>query len=53
METGEAPSENMTTIAASEMIELITSLLDPDVLLSKSDDAKWSPAVRPMHRIFD
>ncbi|MEK9698313.1 MAG: hypothetical protein VW270_21265, partial [Candidatus Poseidoniales archaeon] len=53
METGEAPSENMTTIAASEMTELITSLLDPDVLLSKSDDAKWSPAVRPMHRIFD
>lgn len=53
METGEAPSENMTTIATSEMTELITSLLDPDVLLSKSDDAKWSPAVRPMHRIFD
>jgi hypothetical protein len=53
METGEIASESMNTIATSEMTELITSLLDPDVLLSKSDDAKWSPAVRPMHRIFD
>jgi len=53
METAETASTIPTTIAASEMTELITSLLDPDVLLSKSDDAKWSPAVRPMHRIFD
>ena len=53
METAETASTVPTTISASEMTELITSLLDPDVLLSKSDDAKWSPAVRPMHRIFD
>ena len=53
METAETASEVPTTISASEMTELITSLLDPDVLLNKSDDAKWSPAVRPMHRIFD
>jgi len=53
METAETASEVPYTVAASEMTELITSLLDPDVLLSKSDDAKWSPPVRPMHRIFE
>lgn len=53
METGETASEVPYKISASEMTELITSLLDPDVLLEKSDDAKWIPPVRPMHRIFD
>jgi len=53
METAETASEVPYIVAASEMTELITSLLDPDVLLSKSDDAKWSPPVRPMHRIFE
>lgn len=53
LETAETTSQVPTTISASEMTELITSLLDPDVLLNKEDDAKWSPAVRPMHRIFD
>jgi len=53
METAETASEVPYTVAASEMTNLITSLLDPDVLLSKSDDAKWSPPVRPMHRIFE
>lgn len=48
-----SPSENLNTIAMSEMTNLISSLLDPDVLLTKSDDASWSPPIRPMHRIFD
>ena len=53
METAETASEVPYTVSASEMTELITSLLDPDILLSKGDDAKWSPPVRPMHRIFE
>ena len=52
-DTFETPSEVPTRIAMSEMTEIITSLLDPDILLTKSDEAAWSPAVRPMHRIFD
>ena len=40
-------------IALGEMSEYITSLLNPDVLLTKSEDAEWVPPVRPMHRIFD
>jgi len=40
-------------IALSEMGDYITSLLNPDVLLTKADDAEWVPPVRPMHRIFD
>lgn len=51
--TFEAASDTPTTINMSEMTEIITSLLDPDVLLTKSDEATWSPPVRPMHRIFD
>ena len=46
-------SDNPSSIAMSEMTELITSLLDPDILLTKSDEATWTPPVRPMHRIFD
>ena len=53
LESADTASDNMYTIAASEMTELITSLLDPDIMLTKSDDAKWSPPVRPMHRIFE
>lgn len=53
METGETASEVPYIVSSGEMTELITSLLDPDVLLGKSDDAKWIPPVRPMHRIFD
>ena len=53
METGETASQIPYIVAASEMTTLITSLLDPDVLFEKSDDAKWIPPVRPMHRIFD
>jgi len=52
-ETAETASEVPYTVAASEMTMLISSLIDPDVLLVKSDDAKWSPPIRPMHRIFD
>jgi hypothetical protein len=40
-------------IALGEMGEYIASLLNPDVLLTKSSDAEWVPPVRPMHRIFD
>jgi len=46
-------SDNPSSIAMSEMTEMITSLLDPDILLTKSDEASWTPPVRPMHRIFD
>ena len=53
METAETASEVPYAVSASEMTDLITSMLDPDVLLSKGDDAKWSPPVRPMHRIFE
>ena len=49
----ESANENLNTIAMSEMTDIISSLLDPDVLLTKSDDASWSPPIRPMHRIFD
>ena len=52
-DTFETPNDVPTRIAMSEMTEIITSLLDPDILLTKSDEAAWSPAVRPMHRIFD
>ncbi len=44
---------NPTALNLSEMSEYITSLLNPDVLLTKADDAEWCPPVRPMHRIFD
>ena len=45
--------ENPTALNLSEMSDYITSLLNPDVMLTKSEDAKWVPPVRPMHRIFD
>jgi len=48
-----SPSEDESSIAMSEISEYITSLLNPDLLLTKSDDATWSPAIRPMHRIFE
>ena len=51
--TWDSPSNDPSTIAMSEISEYITSLLNPDLLLAKSDDATWSPAIRPMHRIFD
>jgi len=37
----------------SEVSTYITSLLNPDILLMKNDDVKWSPPIRPMHRIFE
>lgn len=53
-ETYEIPAENNpTALNLSEMSEYITSLLNPDVLLTKAEDAEWVPPVRPMHRIFD
>ena len=52
-DTYEAPSDQYTSIALSEMGEYIESLINPDVLLMKSEDAKWIPMVRPMHRIFE
>ena len=48
-----AGENNPTALNLSEMSEYITSLLNPDVLLTKSEDAEWVPPVRPMHRIFD
>jgi len=52
--TFDIPGENNpTALNLSEMSEYITSLLNPDVLLTKADDAEWVPPVRPMHRIFD
>ena len=53
METYLSPSDDPSTIAMSEISTYITSLLNPDVLLTKNDDAKWSPPIRPMHRIFE
>ena len=52
-ETYESPSDDPEKIALSEMGNYIESLINPDVLLMKSEDAKWIPMVRPMHRIFD
>ena len=52
-DTFETTLDDPTRISMSEMSDLITSLLDPDVLLNKSDDPVWSPPIRPMHRIFE
>lgn len=53
METYTSPSDDPSSIAMSEISTYITSLLNPDVLLMKNDDVKWSPPIRPMHRIFE
>ena len=53
METYTSPSDDLSSIAMSEISTYITSLLNPDVLLMKNDDVKWSPPIRPMHRIFE
>ncbi len=53
MDTYLSPSDDPSTIAMSEVSTYISSLLNPDVLLMKSDDVKWSPPIRPMHRIFE
>jgi len=45
--------DNPTALNLSEMSDYITSLLNPDVLLTKGEDADWVPPIRPMHRIFD
>lgn len=52
-DTFETTLDDPTRISMSEMSDLITSLLDPDILLNKSDDPVWSPPIRPMHRIFE
>ena len=53
MDTYLSPSDDPSTIAMSEVSTYITSLLNPDILLMKNDDVKWSPPIRPMHRIFE
>ena len=52
-EQGNVPSDDWRTVSTSEITPLINSLLNPDMLLSKSTDAEWVPPIRPMHRIFD
>jgi len=52
LDTYETPSEDVYAVGKSEMSELITSLLNPDVLLEKKDESTWTPPIRPMHRIF-
>ena len=49
----EPVSNNYETLALSEASELINSLLDPEVLFVKDDDAEWVLPIRPMHRIFE
>tara|TARA_R100000458_G_C8277267_1_gene252764 strand:- start:1758 stop:5576 length:3819 start_codon:yes stop_codon:yes gene_type:complete len=52
-EFGNVPADDWRTVTTSEITPLINSLLNPDMLLSKSSDAEWVPPIRPMHRIFD
>ena len=52
-ETYSSPSDEFTTLVMSEASEYVNSLIDPDVLLIKSDEADWAPPIRPMHRIFN
>ena len=52
-EQGNVMADDWRSVSTSEITPLINSLLNPDMLLSKSTDAEWLPPIRPMHRIFD
>lgn len=51
-DTYNSPSDEFTSLTLSEVTDYINSLIDPDLLLIKSEEGDWVPPIRPMHRIF-